>query len=73
MTSSYFRIYSGPPNWQTNTRLGFRRFLDRTKDRGHSGNLRNQDLKQDTLEGMIENYHFTGKEPLSETIVEALN
>ena len=23
--------------------------------------------------GMIKNYHFTGKEPLNETIVEALN
>lgn len=30
-------------------------------------------LKQEALKGMIENYHFTGKQPLSETIVEALN
>jgi type I restriction enzyme, R subunit len=30
-------------------------------------------LKAEALKGMIENYHFTGKEPLSETIVEALN
>lgn len=30
-------------------------------------------LKVDALKGMIESYHFTGKEPLSETIVEALN
>jgi type I restriction enzyme, R subunit len=30
-------------------------------------------LRPDALKSMIENYHFTGKEPLSETVVDALN
>ncbi|MEP6827962.1 MAG: type I restriction endonuclease subunit R [Aestuariivirga sp.] len=30
-------------------------------------------LKPEALKAMVENYHFTGKKPLSETIVEALN
>ena len=30
-------------------------------------------LKAEALKSMVEDYHFTGKEPLSETIVEALN
>ena len=51
----------------------FNDFWNEEKSKAIREICESEGLKADALMAMIESYHFTGKEPLSETIVEALN
>ncbi len=51
----------------------FSEFWSEEKSKALKEICASEGLKIDSLQDMIEDYHFTGKEPLSETIVSALN